>query len=151
MAISVIEKIEILASPAEIAKIMFDPNQIIRWIGGIKEVREITGVPIEIGSKHNRIADYAGKDVEYILEVTDFIPDRLLVMYTKKSPFPMEVTYKIDVFQEHHSMVEIKLEGNSEGFLMFLDRLSTIMVSQHLKGDLERLKDMAEGVSWLDK
>lgn len=151
MAISVIEKIEILASPAEIAKIMFDPNHIIRWVGGIKEVREISGDPIGVGSKHNRIADYAGKDVEYVLEVTEFIPDKLMVMDTKKSPFPMEVVYKIDVFQENHSIVEIILEGNSEGFLMFLDRLSTIMVSQHLKGDLQRLKDMAEGVSWLDK
>jgi hypothetical protein len=151
MAISVIEKIEILASPAEIAKIMFDPNQIIRWVGGIREVREISNEPLGTGSKHSRIADYAGKDVEYALEVTDFIPDKLLVMDTKKSPFPMEVAYKIEVYQQNHSIVEIKLEGNSEGFLMFLDRLSTIMVSQHLKGDLQRLKDMAEGVSWLDK
>lgn len=151
MSISVIEKIEVLASPSNIAKVMFDPNQTIRWVGGIKEVRDIVGIPIKIGSQHNRIADYAGKEVEYILEVTDYIPNELLVMETRKSPFPMEIVYKIGIHQEYHSIAEVKLQGSSNGFLLFLDRLSTIMVSQHLKGDLQRLKDMAEGVSWLDK
>lgn len=151
MSISVIERIEVEASPARVAEIMFDPHSTIRWVGGIKEVRDIKGVPMRVGSTQDRIAMFAGKEVEYVLEVKEYIPERLVVMETTKSPFPMRVIYRLEEFHDEHSIVEITLEGSSDGFLMFLDRLSTIMVSQQLKGDLLKLKDMVEGVSWQDK
>ena len=151
MSISVIEKIEIEASPERVAEIMFDPNSTIRWVGGIKEVREIKGVPIKVGSTHDRIAIYSGKEVEYVLEVKEYIPGKLVVMETTKSPFPMRLSYRLEEYANDHCIVEIIMEGSSDGFLMFLDRLSTIMVSEQLIGDLERLKDMVEGVSWQDK
>ena len=106
---------------------------------------------MRVGSTQDRIAIFAGKEVEYALEVKEYIPERLVVMETTKSPFPMRVIYRLEEFPNEHSIVEITLEGSSDGFLMFLDRLSTIMVSQQLKGDLQKLKDMVEGVSWQDK
>jgi len=151
MAISVIEKIEINATPEEVAKTMFDPHVTIRWVGGLREVREVKGFPMQVGSTQQRFADFAGKEVEYILEVKEYIPNQLVVMDTIKSPFPMQIIYQLEKFADDHCIAKVKLQGSSEGFLMFLDRLSTIMVSSQLKGDLERLKDMVEGVSWQDK
>ena len=60
----------------------------------------------------------------------------------------MSILYQITDFDKNKSIVQITLVGSSEGFLMFLDRISTIMVSQNLKGDLRRLKDMIEGRTW---
>lgn len=151
MAISVIEKIEIETDPAQVATVMFDPNNTIRWVSGIKEVRDIQNLPLQVGTTQHRIADFVGKEVDFTLEVREYIPDQLLVMTTKSGPFPMQVTYQIYSLSEGRCTAEVRLEGSSKGFLMFLDRLSTIMVSEQLKGDLQTLKDMAEGVSWLDK
>ncbi len=150
MAISVIEKIEIDATPAEVAKIMFDPNNDIRWMGGIHEVREINGLPLKQGSTVHRISGFAGKKVDYILKVIKIIPDQFVEFETTKSPFPMNIIYEISGYEENKSMAQITLKGSSKGFLMFLDRLSTIMVSQNLKGDLRHLKDMVEGRTWQD-
>ena len=144
MSISVIEKIEVNAPPSDVAKIMFDPHQDIRWISGIREIREIEGFPLNNGSTIHRIADFAGKEIDYILEVKKFIPDHSIEFETTKSPIPMRILYQITDFGKNNSLVQITLEGSSEGFLMFLDRISTIMASQNLKGDLKRLKDMVE-------
>ncbi len=148
MAISVIEKIEIDAIPADVAKIMFDPNNDIRWMGGIHEVRKIDSLPLKEGSTVHRIAGFAGKKIDYILEVVRVIPDHLLEFETTKSPFPMNIIYQISDFENNKSLAQITLKGSSKGFLMFLDRLSTIMVSQNLKGDLRHLRDMVEGKTW---
>ncbi len=148
MLISVIEKIEINATPSDVAKIMFDPNQDIRWIGGIREVIEIEGFPLKEGSTVHRIADFDGKEIEYILEVKKYIPDHSVDFETTKSPFPMRILYQITNVDKNTSLVQITLDGSSEGFLMFLDQISTIMVSQNLKSDLRRLKDMVEGRTW---
>jgi len=150
MAISVIEKIEVNATPSEVAKTMFDPNNDIRWMSGIREVRKIEGFPLIEGSTVHRIADFAGKDIDYILEVKKCIPDHSLEFETTKSPFPMKILYQIDEFGPRNSIVQITLQGSSQGFLMFIDRLSSMMVSQNLKGDLRSLKDLVEGRTWHD-
>ena len=151
MAISVIEKIEINALPPAVAAIMFDPASTVRWASGVKEVRDIQNLPLQKGTRQHRIVDFVGKEMDYILEVTDYSPDTKLVLETKSGPFPMTITYALEEAENDHCLAKIALEGSSDGFLMFLDRLSTIMVSEQLKGDLQRLKEMIEGVTWQDK
>ena len=90
MSISVIEKIEVNASPSEVAKILFDPNQDIRWISGLREIREIEGFPLNEGSTIHRIADFAGKEIDYILEVKKYIPDHFVEFEDNEKSDPHE-------------------------------------------------------------
>ena len=41
--------------------------------------------------------------------------------------------------------VGIQISGKSKGYLMFIDRLLSLMVSHNVRGDLDKLKDILEG------
>jgi len=145
MAISVIETMKINASQKQVATFMFNPENDVQWIGGIKEVRDISNLPVTVGSRIHRVATFLGKEIDYILEVNDFEENHFLGMEAVKSPFPMKVSYQVDVKNETSCVVRIQLEGSTKGFFMFMDRLSTIMVGETLKGDLSRLREIMEG------
>lgn len=144
MSINVIETMKISASQKRVAAFMFNPENDMQWIGGIKEVRDIPKPPVTVGSRIHRVATFLGKEIDYILEVNDFEENHFLGMEAVKSPFPMKVSYQVDAENESSCVVRIQLEGSTKGFFMFMDRLSTIMVGETLKGDLRRLKEIME-------
>ena len=144
MSIKVIERIEISAPQKIVAKYMFNPENDLSWIGGIKVVRDISKLPVQVGTRIHRIATFLSKEIDYILEVVDYEENHFLLMKSIKSPFPMEVEYQVDNYLEGSSMVQIRITGSSKGFFMFMDRLMNIMVSHNIKGDLRRLKNLAE-------
>ncbi len=144
MAINVIETMKISAGQKQVAAFMFNPENDMRWIGGIIEVRDISKLPVTVGSRIHRVATFLGKEIDYILEIIDFEENHFLGMEAVKSPFPMKVSYQVDAENETSCVVNMQLEGSTKGFFMFMDRLSTIMVGETLKGDLRRLKEIME-------
>ena len=152
MAIEVIEKINISGSEDHIASYMFDPTNDTNWISGVMEVKNVTELPLREGTEIHRIAHFLGKDVDYILRVNKFEKANLLSMESVKGPFPMQVTYSIEQNIPDNNegnpktcSVKIQISGESKGYFMFIDRLLSLMVSQNVKGDLRKLKNIIEG------
>jgi Polyketide cyclase / dehydrase and lipid transport len=49
--------------------------------------------PLGVGSRIAFVARFLGRQIAYTLEVTDYEPERRLVMQTAQGPFPMGTTY----------------------------------------------------------
>jgi len=152
MPISVTEKINIQSSPSEISDYMFDPANDTTWIGGVVQVKNLTSDKLDIGSEIHRIANFLGKDIDYILMINRLEKGKYLGMESTKSPFPMKMNYIIEQGvppgpngEESYSVVKIRIEADAKGYLMFVDRLLTLMVSRNMRGDLRRLKSILEG------
>src|SRR5215213_589828 len=141
MAIDVLVKTEIDRPRKEVATYAFDPDNDPLWIGGIKEAHLLTRRPVGLGTRVQRLAKFMGKTIDYVLEVTDFETDRLMVMKSLKSPFPMKVTYRFDDLDNNKTLAQIRVEGSSKGFYKLTDFLMAPMVRRNLKQDLERLKN----------
>ena len=130
MPINVIEKIHINGSEDQIASYMFDPQNDPTWISGVMEVKSVSDSPVKEGTEIHRIAHFLGKDVDYILKVNKLQKDSLLSMESIKGPV---------------CTVKVQISGESKGYFMFIDRLLSLMVSENVKGDLRKLKDIFEG------
>ena len=130
---------------------MFDPKNDKTWLGGVIEVKSVSSDEIQEGTEIHRIAHFLGKNIDYILKVEKLIKGKLLFTETTTSPFPMKVEYLVEDVADKltpeglpYSVVSIKIEGESKGYLMFIDRLLALMVSHNVKGDLQKLKRIME-------
>src|SRR3954464_702659 len=93
MRIDLTARVEVRRPRAEVAAFMTEPAHDRAWIGGVREVRLETPPPLRAGSRVARVAAFLGRRVEYVNEITELDPDRVLDMRSVRAPFPMRVTY----------------------------------------------------------
>jgi len=125
---------------AAVAAYATDPEWERDWIAGIKESKKRTPGPVAKGMQVERIAYFMGKRVDYILEVADYQPERVLDMRSVKSPFPMRVTYTFEP-ADGGTRARIRIRGGMTGFVAWLTRpLMAMMVKRNITRDLKQLK-----------
>jgi uncharacterized protein YndB with AHSA1/START domain len=78
---------------AEVAAYAADPTNAPVWYANISKVEWETPPPLGVGSRIAFVARFLGRQIAYTYEVTDYEPERRLVMQTAQGPFPMETTY----------------------------------------------------------
>jgi uncharacterized membrane protein len=149
--IDVTARVEIARPRGEVAAYMTDPANDPAWIRGVREVRMETPPPLRAGSRVARVAAFLGRRVEYVNEITELDPDRVLDMRSVKAPFPMRVTYSFaDADADGGpggaaTVVRNRVQGDPGGFFALFGPLLGPMVKRSVQGDLERLRDVLEG------
>lgn len=126
------------APPERVAAFLADPRNDTRWIGGIVEVHPPDG-PLEVGTRVERVAKFAGRRIEYILEVVRLEPRRLLEMRSVAAPFPMRVAYEVAPASGGGSTVTLRVGGGPGGILALFNWLTAIEVRRNLRADFRRL------------
>lgn len=144
MAINVTAEIEIKKNIKEVSDYVFEPVNDPKWIGGINKALLLTECPIGIGTQVKRTASFMGKTINYILEVTEFTPAKLMVMDSVESPFPMKVTYSFEEITSENTKAKIRVEGSSKGFYKIGDFIMGPQVKKNITKDLKRLKTILE-------
>jgi len=147
--IDVTARVQIARPRAEVAAYMTDPANDPAWIGGVREVRVETPPPLRAGSRVARVAAFLGRRVEYVNEITELDPDRVLDMRSVKAPFPMRVTYSFADADGPAggatTVVRNRVQGDPGGFFALFGPLLAPIVKRSVQGDLERLRDVLEG------
>jgi uncharacterized membrane protein len=145
--IDVIAEVEIRRARAEVAAYMTDPANDPTWIGGVREVRMETPPPLRAGSRVARVAAFLGRRVEYVNEVTELDPGRVLDMRSVKAPFPMRVTYSFEDggADGTATVVRNRVRGDPGGFFAVFGPLLAPLVRRSVQRDLERLRGVLEG------
>jgi uncharacterized membrane protein len=147
--IDVTAQVEVRRPRAEVAAYMTDPANDPAWIGGVREVRVETPPPLRAGSRVARVAAFLGRRVEYVNEVTELDPDRVLDMRSVKAPFPMRVTYSFEDAgaapgDGAATVVRNRVQGDPGGFFALFGPLLAPLVRRSVQRDLERLRDVLE-------
>ena len=146
MSIDVTAELPIRRPLPEVAAYMIEPAHDPEWIGGVREVRMETPPPLAVGSQVGRVAHFLGRRVEYVNEVTELDPDRVLDMRSVRAPFPMRVTYSFEAADGGGStIVRNRVRGTPGGFFALFGPLLGPMVKRSVQKDLERLRDVLEG------
>ncbi len=146
MSIDVTAELPIRRPLPEVAAYMIDPAHDPEWIGGVREVRMETPPPLAVGSRVGRVAHFLGRRVEYVNEVTELDPDRVLDMRSVRAPFPMRVTYSFEAADGGGAtIVRNRVRGTPGGFFALFGPLLGPMVKRSVQKDLERLRDVLEG------
>jgi uncharacterized membrane protein len=141
--------VEIARPRGEVAAYMTDPANDPTWIGGVREVRVETPPPLRAGSRVARVAAFLGRRVEYVNEISELDPGRVLDMRSVKAPFPMRVTYSFEDADGGAAgpatVVRNRVQGEPGGFFALFGPLLAPMVRRSVQKDLERLRDVLEG------
>jgi uncharacterized membrane protein len=146
MSIDITAAVVVRRPLAEVAAYMIDPTHDPEWIGGVREVRMETPPPLAVGSRVARVASFLGKRVEYVNEVTELDPERVLDMRSVKAPFPMRVTYTFEAVdgETPATTVRNRVRGAPGGFFALFGPLLGPLVKRSVQKDLERLRDGLE-------
>ena len=128
---------------SEVAAFVMDPENDTRWIEAFAEVTVLTPPPVGKGTRVSRVAQFLGKRIEYVNEITEYDPPALLAMRSVKAPFPMEVTYRFDE-DGGGTRVTIHTRGDAGGFYRLAGPLLYRAVRKGVEKDLAKLKRLLE-------
>src|SRR5687768_4575236 len=114
MSVDTTARLRINRPQSDVASYLRDPANDPKWIGGIKTARLLTPEPVGVGTQVERVAAFLGKSIEYVNEIVELEPDRL-VMRSVRSPFPMRVTYGFAAAGPDATDALVRVEGDPSG------------------------------------
>jgi hypothetical protein len=66
---------------------MFDPRNDLEWTKGVTSSRSLSRLPLEAGSRVERVARFLGREFAYVYEVTGIEEGRFMAMRVTR-PLP---------------------------------------------------------------
>lgn len=146
MAIDVTASLDIAVPPEAVAAVQFDPRRDPEWIGGVDRVELVTDPPISTGSQVRRLGGFMGRSIEWLMRVEAFEPGRHVGMHALRSPFPMDVDYRLEPINGGRATrASIRVRGEGRGMYGAMPGpLLGFMVRRSVQGDLKRLARIAE-------
>ena len=142
MAVDVRPVVLVHRSRSDVAAFMFDPQNDLRWTGGITSSSPAQAGPLVQGSTVERTAKFLGRTFTYGYVVTAYQRDSLVELKVDR-PFPMLVPYEL-VDAPGGTLVAIHAAGSPGTFFRWATPLMTLQVRKSIAGDLDRLRACLE-------
>ena len=114
------------------------------WQNGMKSCDWISDGPIGVGAVYRQVAEFMGKEVVSIFEVTGFEPGRSIAIETIESTFPIRVERSVEEIDEASCRVRARIEGGPSGILQLLSPLTDRMAKRSIEADYDRLVTLLE-------
>jgi uncharacterized membrane protein len=144
--VEVLTEIVINRPIAQVSEYAANPDHTPNWYVNIQSAEWKTPKPLSLGSHIAFKANFLGRELAYIYEIVEFIPEKKLVMKTANGPFPMETTYTWQAIDENQTLMTLRNKGVPTGFSkVFSPFMSTMMKRANMK-DLRKIKEILEGL-----
>lgn len=129
----------------EVAQYAMDPDNAPEWYVNIHSAVWRTAKPLGIGSQVAFKAKFLGKDLAYVYEVTELLPNEKLVMKTSDGPFPMETTYLFRAVDSNTTEMKLRNRGMPSGFSKLFSPFMKMMMKKANRKDLQKIRSLLEG------
>ena len=137
-------EIIITASINRVAAFASNPDNAPLWYVNIKSVEWQTGKSLQVGSRIAFTAQFLGKQLSYVYEIKEFIPEQKLVMQTADGPFPMQTIYTWEKINDATTKMILINKGNPSGFLKLFTPFMAAAMKRANRKDLKLLKSILE-------
>jgi uncharacterized membrane protein len=144
MPVDVRTEIQIERPRQEVAGFASDPDNATAWYENIESVVWKTEPPVALGSRVEFVAQFLGRRLRYIYEVTELVPGERFVMRTAEGPFPMETTYTWRDDPSGGTTMELRNRGEPSGFSKVIAPMMASAMRRANRKDLVRLKAVLE-------
>ncbi|MDW7618035.1 ATPase [Peribacillus simplex] len=142
--VNVLTDIKIKCTLNRVAEYATNPDNAPEWYVNIDSAEWQTQKPLSIGSRIAFKAQFLGRQLAYIYEIVEFIPEQKLVMRTANGPFPMETTYTWETIDNNLTRMTLQNKGIPSGFSKLLTPLMSLLMKSANKKDLKKIKDILE-------
>jgi hypothetical protein len=142
MAVDVRPVVLVHRPRSEVAAFMFDPQNDLRWTGGITSSRPSQPGPLVLGATVERTAKFLRRSFTYGYVVTQHDPDRLVELKVDR-PFPMLIRYELEEAADG-TLVAIHAAGAPGRFFGWATPLAARQVRKSIASDLDRLRASLE-------
>jgi uncharacterized membrane protein len=122
-----------------------NPDNAPDWYVNIKSAEWVTPKPLAIGSRIAFKATFLGRQLSYVYEIKELVPQQKLVMQTADGPFPMETTYEWDVIDNNTTSMKLRNKGKPSGFSNLFAPFMKMMMRKANEKDLKKIKQIIEG------
>jgi uncharacterized membrane protein len=136
--------IEISLPREEVAAYACDPDNATAWYENIKAVQWKSPRPLAVGSQIVFVAEFLGRRLAYIYEVTELVPGERFVMRTAEGPFPMETAYTWEDTSGGATRMTLRNRGEPVGFAKITAPVMVRAMRRANRKDLSRLKQILE-------
>ena len=127
-----------------VAKYAMNPDNAPEWYVNIEFAEWKTEKPLRVGSQIAFVAHFLGRELSYVYEIVEYIPNEKLVMRTADGPFEMETTYLFETVDEHTTRMILQNKGNPTGFSKFIAPFMSLAMKRANTKDLILLKELLE-------
>lgn len=141
--VDVLSEITINRSSKAVYDYAASPDHAPDWYENIHFAEWLTPKSLTIGSQVAFKAKFLGRDLAYVYEIVELIPEKKLIMKTADGPFPMETTYTWEAL-ENHTRMTLRNRGIPTGFSKVLSPVMSTMMKRANKKDLKKLKAILE-------
>ncbi|MCM3677465.1 SRPBCC family protein [Peribacillus simplex] len=142
--VNVLTDIKIKCTRKRVAEYATNPDNAPEWYVNIDSAEWQIQKPLSIGSRIAFKAQFLGRQLAYIYEIVEFIPEQKLVMRTANGPFPMETTYTWETIDNNLTRMTLQNKGIPSGFSKLLTPLMSLLMKSANKKDLKKIKDILE-------
>lgn len=140
--IDVTAEIDIAASPAAIAAVMFDPHRYAEWMKAVTSV-EVHDAALAPGARVTHHGAFMGQALTWTTEVTAVHFPHVLALRITDGPFVGTVRYGIQRSGDG-SRAQIQNTGELKSLGFLPPAMVTGPMKSALQADLERLKALVE-------
>lgn len=144
MVVDVFTKTTINCPLAIVSEYAANPDHAPEWYVNILSVEWQTPKPLTLGSKIAFKANFLGRELAYVYQITQYVPGEILIMRTADGPFPMETTYTWTAEEDNVTQMTLRNKGNPTGFSMLFTPFMSLMMKKANRKDLEKIKSILE-------
>lgn len=136
---------EINRPAGEVFEFFADAANNPRWQSGMKSCRWTSEPPIAVGSTYEQVAEFMGRPVRSVFEVTALEPGQLISIATIESTFPIQVTRSVESIDDDRCLVRARITGGPGGVLKVLSPLTDRLARRSIEADYDRLVNLLAG------
>lgn len=142
--VNILTQITINAPLVEVAAYAANPDNAPEWYENIESAVWKTEKPLTIGTQVAFVAHFMGRELAYIYEFVEWIPNEKLMMKTADGPFPMETTYTWTAVEGDQTLMTLRNRGKPAGFSKLFAPFMGMMMRRANNKDLKKIKMILE-------